>query len=152
MSRHLKTATIFLAALVFLANCSDRTARNPTFCTLRDEVFLALENHAVEWVEEFRSPARRNSAGARELLFSVPSGKEYSASAMLWDIWSDTSAPVIYVMFEWNRNELLGWAGYIYSPEHVPSYTKYNITSLSSDIYCYTRKTWAELVELTQTP
>jgi hypothetical protein len=122
---------------------------NPGFCTLDDEVFQSVSANIDGWVEAFRSPARRNSAGSGELGFSVPSGKHYSASALLWDYWSDTSSPIIYVMIEWNRNERLGRAGYIYSPGHRPDYDMYRFEYLDGDVYCYTRKLWAEL---TQTP
>jgi hypothetical protein len=100
-------------------------------------------------VENFRSPARRNSAGSGTLLFRLPSGGSLTASALLWDYWSDTSSPIIYVMLERNINERLGRYGYIYSPDIVPNYTKYKFEYLGEDIYCYTRKNWAEL---TQTP
>lgn len=109
------------------------------FCTKSDEVYQMIDANAEKWVAEFRVRAENpNILGARNLIITLPSGKETRVTAELWDIWNKDAQPIIAIIKQGYLNDRLGITGYIYAAEdNPPELAKITLKKLSPHIYCY---------------
>lgn len=109
------------------------------FCTTSDEVYQMINSNAEKWVEDFRIHAQNpNILGARNLIITLPSGKETRVTAELWNIWDEDAQAIIAIMKQGFLNDRIGITGYIYAAEDdPPELTKTTLKKISEHIYCY---------------